>query len=78
MTQYLEVEFGALGVLPIREQLMKQGYPISDRDSEIIQELADQIINLKLYHILTSSAVESAQKKLLKMISKAVIEYKKV
>ena len=65
-----EIEFGAL-CDPILKQLNKQGFSLSERDSERLQAIADAIITLKLNHIIPDSVVRNAEQKLMKQICSA-------
>lgn len=70
----LTIEFGAL-CEPIKNQVEKQGYTISEKDSEMLQEIADSIIKLKLHGIIPDSIVRQAQEKLMKNIVRSIQNY---
>jgi hypothetical protein len=65
-----EIEFGAL-CDPIEKQLNKQGYSISKKESERLQEIADAIITLKLARVIPDSIVLKAEQKLMKLIAQS-------
>jgi len=66
----ISLHFGAL-CNPINEQLNKQGYGLSEKDSERFQGIADAIIMLKLQGVIPDSIVLKAEQKLMKMICSA-------
>jgi hypothetical protein len=66
----ISLYFGAL-CDPINKQLNAQGYGLSEKESELFQEIANAIIMLKLHGIIPSSTVLKAEQKLMKMICSA-------
>jgi hypothetical protein len=66
----MNIHFGAL-CEPIIKQLNRQGYGLSEKESERYQAIADAIIMLKLHDIIPPNVVLKAEQKLMKMICSA-------
>lgn len=64
------LHFGAL-CDPLNKQLNKQGYSLSEKESERFQKIADAIIMLKIHGIIPDSVVRNAEKKLMKKIAES-------
>lgn len=69
---YCSVSFGCL-VPPIADQLQAQGLcPVRKADGEKWQKSADAVCHLKMHSLISPAACESARRKLLKTICRAV------
>jgi hypothetical protein len=65
------ISFGAMGA-PLKEQLEKQGYSLSEQDNERFQKLITSINMVQLHHLVPDSVCHTARKRLLKEIIKSL------
>lgn len=68
------IHFAAYGP-NIEDQLKEQGIRfIVDTDSKLVQRWADSVTNLRISGIITDSDAEKANKRIMKQITKRVVE----
>lgn len=68
-----EIYFGSL-CEPIADQLLKQGFSLTEQDSKRFQMIADAITTLKLHGIIPNSVIHKSHQKLMKQISDCIHE----
>jgi hypothetical protein len=66
----ISLHFGAL-CKPISEQLIAQGFNLSEKEALRFQNIALSITMLKLHGIIPDSVVRTSEQKLMKMICRA-------
>jgi hypothetical protein len=66
----ISLHFGAL-CKTISEQLIAQGFNLSEKEATRFQYIADSIIALKLNGIIPDSVVRTSEQKLMKLICSA-------
>jgi hypothetical protein len=67
------LHFGAL-CEPIAEQLLKQGFSLTEADATRFQKMADCVVRLHLNGLIPDSVRDNAHKKLMKQISDCIHE----